>query len=189
MRFKSTQILFLAIARQNISCTRESLQPQSYESLFIVSGKVYVRRYRDQMTQMVKNLLAVQEIGVWFLGWKNPLEKGMATDSSILPWRTPQTEARSLGLQSVGYNWVTNTFPFTLGTKGFPCSWVGKESACSVGHLGSICDGQEDPLEKEMATNSSILAWRIQWTEQPGRLLSTGSWRLGHDLAIKPPPP
>ena len=64
MRFKSTQILFLAIARQNISCTRESLQPQSYESLFIVSGKVYVRRYRDQMTQMVKNLLAVQEIGV-----------------------------------------------------------------------------------------------------------------------------
>ena len=41
--------------------------------------------------------------------------------------------------------------------------------------------GQEDPLEKEMATHSSILAWRIQWTEEPGRLLSTGSQRVGHD--------
>ena len=39
-----------------------------------------------------------------------------------------------------------------------------------------------------MATHSSILAWRIPWTEQPGRLQSTGSQRLGHDLAIKPPP-
>ena len=34
--------------------------------------------------------------------------------------------------------------------------------------------GQEDPLEKEMATHSSILAWRIPWTEEPGRLQSTG---------------
>ena len=39
----------------------------------------------------------------------------------------------------------------------------------------------EDPLEKEMATHSSILAWRIPWTEQPGRLLSTESQILGHD--------
>ena len=35
--------------------------------------------------------------------------------------------------------------------------------------------GQEDPLEKEMATHSSILAWRITWTEEPGRLQSMGS--------------
>ena len=41
--------------------------------------------------------------------------------------------------------------------------------------------GQEDPLEKEMATHSSILAWRIPWTEEPGRLQSTGSHRVGHD--------
>ena len=40
--------------------------------------------------------------------------------------------------------------------------------------------GGEDPLEKEMATHSSILAWRISWTEEPGRLLSTGSQRVGH---------
>ena len=39
----------------------------------------------------------------------------------------------------------------------------------------------EDPLEKEMATQSSILAWRIPWTEEPGRLRSMGLQRAGHD--------
>ena len=42
---------------------------------------------------------------------------------------------------------------------------------------------REDPLEKEMATHSSILAWRIPWTEEPGRLQSTGSQRVGHNWA------
>ena len=41
--------------------------------------------------------------------------------------------------------------------------------------------GQEDPLEEEMATHSSILAWKIPWTEEPGRLQSMGSQRVGHD--------
>ena len=39
----------------------------------------------------------------------------------------------------------------------------------------------EDPLEKEMATHSSTLAWKIPWTEEPGRLQSTGSQRVGHN--------
>ena len=41
--------------------------------------------------------------------------------------------------------------------------------------------GREDPLEKEMATHSSILSWEIPWTEEPGGLQSTGSQRVGHD--------
>ena len=45
--------------------------------------------------------------------------------------------------------------------------------------------GQEDPLEKGMATLSSILAWRIPWTEETGGLQSMGSQRVGHNLAIK----
>ena len=49
---------------------------------------------------------------------------------------------------------------------------------------GSIL-GQESPLEKGMATHSSILAWEIPWTEEPGRLQSMGSQRVGHDLATK----
>ena len=40
---------------------------------------------------------------------------------------------------------------------------------------------QEDPLEKEMTTHSSILAWEIPWTEEPGELQSTGLQRAGHD--------
>ena len=47
--------------------------------------------------------------------------------------------------------------------------------------------GQEDPLEKEMATHSSTLAWRIPWTEDSSRLSSMGSQRVGHDLVTKPP--
>ena len=41
--------------------------------------------------------------------------------------------------------------------------------------------GWEDPLEKEMATHSSILAWKISWTEEPGGLHFMGSLRVGHD--------
>ena len=41
--------------------------------------------------------------------------------------------------------------------------------------------GWEDPLEKEMAAHSSTLAWKIPWTEEPGRLQSMGSQRVGHD--------
>ena len=43
--------------------------------------------------------------------------------------------------------------------------------------------GWEDPLEQKIATHSSILAWRIRWTEEPGGLQSTGSQRVGHDWA------
>ena len=49
---------------------------------------------------------------------------------------------------------------------------------------GSI-PGSEDPLEKGMTTHSSILAWRIPWTEEPGGLHSIGSRRVGHDWATK----
>ena len=45
--------------------------------------------------------------------------------------------------------------------------------------------GQEDPLEKEMATHSSIPAWEIPWTEEPGRLWSMGSQRVKYNLATK----
>ena len=44
-------------------------------------------------------------------------------------------------------------------------------------------------MAKEMATHSSIFAWKIPWTEEPGRLQSMGVSRVNHDLATKPPPP
>ena len=44
--------------------------------------------------------------------------------------------------------------------------------------------GWEGPLEKEMATHSSTLAWKIPWTEEPGQLQSMGSQRVGHDFSF-----
>ena len=44
--------------------------------------------------------------------------------------------------------------------------------------------GQEDPLEKEIATHSSTLAWKIPWMEKPGRLQSMGLQRVGHDFTF-----
>ena len=59
---------------------------------------------------------------------------------------------------------------------GLPYSSDGKESACNTGDLG-----WEDSLEKQMATHSNILTWRIPWTEEPGRLQSVESQKTGHD--------
>ena len=67
---------------------------------------------------------------------------------------------------------------------------TGERKGCLVAqmvkHLSAMqetrvrCLGWEDPLEKEMAVHSSILAWRIPWTEEPGRLQSMGLQRVGH---------
>ena len=62
-----------------------------------------------------------------------------------------------------------------------------KNLPANAGDTGLI-PGQEDPLEKEMATHSSILAWEIPWMEGPGRLQSMGQQRVAHDLVTKPPP-
>ena len=61
---------------------------------------------------------------------------------------------------------------------GFPGGSDGKESAMQEIQVRSL--GQEDPLEKEMATHSSILAWRTPWTEEPGGLQSLRLKRIGH---------
>ena len=60
------------------------------------------------------------------------------------------------------------------GDGGFPSGSEGRASACNEKDLDSI----PDLPEKEMATHSSILAWRITWTEEPSRLLSVGSQEL-----------
>ena len=65
-------------------------------------------------------------------------------------------------------------------TIGFPGGSDYKESACNAGDLGLSLDW-EDLLNEGMATQSSILAWRIPWTEEPGGLQSKGSQRGGHD--------
>ena len=60
-----------------------------------------------------------------------------------------------------------------------------EESAWPIQETRVLSLDWEDPLEKEMATHSSILAWEIPWTEEPGELQSMGSQRVEHDLANK----
>ena len=70
------------------------------------------------VAQMVKNLPAAWETWFWSLGWDDPLEKGMATHSSILGWRIPWKEEpgrlQSKGSQRVGHDWATFTFSVGL---------------------------------------------------------------------------
>ena len=63
---------------------------------------------------------------------------------------------------------------------GFPCGSDSRESVCNAGDPGSI-PGSKDPLEKGMATHSSIRAWRIPLTDEFGGLQSMGLQRVGHD--------
>ena len=77
-----------------------------------------------------------------------------------------------------------NLIAASYATLGLPGGSDGKESACNVGDwVRSLV--WEDPLEEGMATHSSILAWRIPWTEEPGRLQSTGLQRVGHHWVTK----
>ena len=118
------------------------------------------------IAQLVKNPPAMQETPVRFLGREDPLEKGYSTHSSIL---------------------------------GLPCGSAGKESAGNAGHLGSNSwlgkipwrrerlptpvsgPGEFHGLYSPWAPHSSTLAWKIPRTEEPGRLQSMGSLRVGHD--------
>ena len=95
-------------------------------ALFVVMlPKVHLTSYsrvllmpKDLVDQMVKNLPSMLETWVLSLGWEDPLEKGMATQSSILAWRIPWAEEpgrlQSMGLQRVRQDWATNTTLPTL---------------------------------------------------------------------------
>ena len=85
----------------------------------------------------------------------------MATHSSVLAWRIPGTEELggllSMGSHRVGHDW--------------------SNLAAAAEFRGALMG----LWEKAMAPHSSTLAWKIPWTEEPGRLRSMGSWRVEHD--------
>ena len=149
----------------------------------------------------------MQETWVQSLGQEDSPEEGMATDSSILAWRIPRTD-EPCGLQSMGswrvgqwlnwtcnfkgkvskfflflyHNFYSNLNYFAVTKKDFAIAQMVKNlPAVQETWVQSL--GQEDSLEKGMATHSSILAWRIPWTEEPGGLQSLGSHRVGHHWA------
>ena len=66
---------------------------------------------------------------------------------------------------------------------GFPCGSAGKECVPAMWETWVWSLGREGPLENDMATQSSTLAWKISWTEEPGRLQPMGLQRVRHDWA------
>ena len=92
------------------------------------------------MAQRVKNLPAMQETQVQSLGWEDPLEKGMASHSSILAWRTPWTEEpcglQFMGSQRVGHHWMTQIqslhSPYMYQVLVKFATWVNSSNAHSV---------------------------------------------------------
>ena len=105
------------------------------------------------------------ETQVRSLGPEDPLEKEMAIYSSTIAWKIPWTEEpgrlQSMGSQRVGHDWATSL-------------WLGASLVAQrLKHLPTMQEtwvrslGWEDPLEKEVATHSSTLAWKIPWTEEP----------------------
>ena len=98
----------------------------------------------------------------------------------LFPFRLLQsTEQSSLcyTVGPVGYLFITF---YNWSIIGFISGSDGKASVCSAGDLVRSL-GWEDPLEKEMAARSSILAWKIPWTAEPGRLPCTGWQTVGQD--------
>ena len=170
------------------------------------------------VAQLVKRLPATQENRVRFLGWEDPLEKEMATHSSILAWRIPWTEepGRLVHRIANSWTWLSNwhwmliyVYPCIYGDHCQLLRWAynfksGKTLskislpnpsnlrqhklsslvAQLVKNLPAMQEtrvwflGWEGPLEKRMAIHFSILACRIPWTEEPGRLQSMGSQEL-----------
>ena len=140
-------------------------------------------------------MLEIQETWVRSLGPEDPLEKEIATHSRILAWEILWTEEPD-GLQSIGsqksrHHWVTeHAHPHM---HQFIRKDTTQEQASPVAqmvkHLPAMWEtwvrslGWEDPLEKEMATHSTIFVWKIPWKEEPGKLQSMGSQRVGHNWA------
>ena len=147
---------------------------------------------------VVKNLPTKQETRVWSLGQEDPMGVG---NGNLLQKKSPWTHEHG-GLQSIWFqraghdletkqlqqylchqvlgfifyfslNSLLNNFNSTHSYFNvyFPSGSVGKESACNQ-ETQVQSQSQEDPLEKEMATHSSTLAWRIPWTEDRDRLQS-----------------
>ena len=116
---------------QNSSCITTTINILTYFSsylsiikhlldlrIFLILGCPYVELYASLVAQMVKNLPAMQETQVRSLDWEDPLEKEMATHSSILAWRIPWTgktvRLQSMGSQRVRHDWATNTHTWRI---------------------------------------------------------------------------
>ena len=107
--------------------------------------------------------------------------RGLSRQELTWPFLCTHTETGRAPWVSSLSLWPHLIWNTSLEVLGFPCGSDGKESICQCGIPGFDLWVQEEPLEEGMATHSSILAWRIPRTEEPGRLQLTGLQRAGHN--------
>ena len=125
---------------------------------------------------MLVSAIHQHESTLWF-----PLEPPFHLPSQSHPSRLSQSTVLSSLCHTANSHWL---FILHMVMNMFPCCSL---VAQMVKHLSTMWEtwvralGWEDPLEKEMAIHSRTIAWRIPWTEEPGRLQSTGLQRVGHD--------
>ena len=139
------------------------------------------------VAQRVKPPPTVQETRVWSLGWEDLLETGMATHCSILAHPTPRPPhtQKKRELKEIFWRRQWQPTPVLLNGKSHGqrslvgCSPWGREESDPTEQL--YITFHFHALEKEMATHSSVLVWRIPGTEESGGLPSMGSYRVGHD--------
>ena len=111
------------------------------------------------VAQMVKNLPAIQETCVWPLGWEDPLEKGTATQFSILAWRVPWTEEPG-GLQPVGLQKSDKTERLTLSLSGHWLSSFSFGNCRGPSQCHLLCPGPEGSQKLE-ALFPQLMFWFI----------------------------
>ena len=142
---------------------------------------------------MVKNLPAMWETLVWFLGWEDPLQKGMTAHSSSLAWRIPWTEEsgglKSMGSQRVGHDWATKTHTHNFKSPEEPkCDlvhvwlcielrWRWLENKCYV-YMTSLWvsarvswDGEREKYRPRFDPWVGKIPWRRAWQPTPVFLL------------------
>ena len=138
----------------------------------------------------------MQETCIWPLGQEGPGEKEMATNSSILAWRGAW-QATVHGVARVRHDWATNTVAFSTLYYSYQwiyliCSWKARPGFTHiyiphVEHLSflcpAVCDSVDWSRRRQWQPTPVTLAWKIPWTEEPGRLQSMGSQRVGHNWA------
>ena len=154
----------------------------------LVPGAQHVSFWASQVVLVVKsppaNAGEVRDTGVRSLGWEDPQGEG----SPPLQYSCLENPM-DRGTQQATVHGVTELDMAEAFQHSIAYSFYGFPVAQTVKILPTVQEtwvrslGQEDLLEKEMATHSSILAWRIPWTEESGALQSMGSQRVRHDHA------
>ena len=132
--------------------------------------------YKVFVAQLVKNLPAVQETRVWSLGWEYPLEKEMASHSSILAWKISWTEEpggmQSMGSQRVGHDWAANTNT-NKGVRNF--EKISLKEMCSFALSPSCCYDKDLLKENRTGLGNRTTAGRVTKEKQNTR---TAIWGL-----------